>query len=350
MLDDIPPPNVTTTLRGHEHAERLFLDAFRGQRMHHAWLITGPAGIGKATFAFRAARYVLEHPDQSDPTIGLHSDLSVNSDSRAAAKVAAGAHPNLLHLKRPYDEKSKKFKTEIPVDEVRKTQSFFGTTAAERGWRICLVDSADELNKNAANALLKTLEEPTDKGLFLIVCHNPGRILPTIRSRCRTLPLRELSREDLGKTVHTLLEHNGHAVSEDDLAKTLDVSRGSVGKALTFLSSGGVEVVDGFRRMIGQFPAIDRSELHRFAQSLASRDAEKQFDLFCDIAGEMTTDKVRLPNVPLAEKVRWVEAERSMTKIAQDCLVFNLDRKQAVIRMVETLAEAAVSQISHASG
>lgn len=314
--------------------------------MHHAWLITGTTGIGKATFAFRAARYLLEHPDPSDPALALHSDLSVEAGSRAAAKVAAGAHPNLLHLSRPYDEKNKRFKTEIPVDEVRRTQAFFGTTAAEEGWRICIVDSADELNKNAANALLKTLEEPSDKGLYLIVCHNPGRILPTIRSRCRTLGLRPLSSDDLARSVRRLLEAVDMPVSDEDLGVTLQASRGSVGKALTFLSSGGVEVATGFGAISDRFPAIDRSVLHRFAQTLAGRDAEKQFDLFCELAVELATDRIRAPDCELHEKIGLVDAGQAVTEIARESRIYNLDRKQTVIRMIETLAQATVSPIS----
>jgi len=349
MLDDIPLPNITTDLSGHEQAELLFLDAYRSGRMHHAWLITGPQGIGKASFAFRAARFVLEHPDQNDPALAELGDLSVAPGSRAAAKVAAGAHPNLLHLKRPFDEKNKRLRAEIPVDEVRRTQAFFGTTAAERGWRICLIDCADDLNKNAANALLKTLEEPTDKGLYLIVCHNPGRILPTIRSRCRTLRLRGLSRPDLAATVRSVLERSGTQVPDADLETTLDTCQGSVGKALMLLMSGGVEVVHGFRAVAGSFPRIDRSSLHRFAQGLAARDAENQFELFCELAVELATDTIRLPDLPLGAKIRMADAGQSITDIARESRIFNLDRKQTVIRMVETLAEATVSPISHRS-
>jgi len=346
MIESVPTPNLTTELIGHNAAESMFLDAYRSGRMHHAWLITGPAGIGKATFAFRAARYLLEHPDPSDPAMALHTDLSVGAGSRAAAKVAAGAHPNLLHLSRPYDEKNKRFKAEIPVDEVRRTQAFFGTTAAEEGWRICIIDSADDLNKNAANALLKTLEEPTDKGLYLIVCHNPGRILPTIRSRCRTLGLRPLSWDDLNSSVRGLLETSDRAVSEEDLRVTLQASRGSVGKALTFLSSGGVAVATGFKAISDRFPAIDRSILHGFAQTLAARDAEKQFDLFCELAVELATDRIRAPDCGLQEKVLLVDAGQAVTGIARESRIYNLDRKQAVIRMVETLAQATVSPVS----
>lgn len=346
MIETVPAPNQTEELRGHSAAELMFLDAYRSGRMHHAWLITGPAGIGKATFAFRAARYLLDHPDPNDPSLSLQSDLSVEAGSRAAAKVAAGAHPNLLYLSRPYDEKNKRFKAEIPVDEVRRTQAFFGTTAAEEGWRICIIDSADEMNKNAANALLKTLEEPTDKGLYLIVCHNPGRILPTIRSRCRTLGLRPLSLDDLTKCVRSLLEAADMLVSDEDLGITLQASRGSVGKALTFLSSGGVEVATGFRAISDRFPAIDRSVLHGFAQTLAARDAEKQFDLFCELAVELATDRIRAPDCGLQEKIGLVDAGQAIIGIARESRIYNLDRKQAVIRMVETLAQATVSPIS----
>jgi len=352
MPDEISPANETLELFGHEAAELAFLQAFRSGRMHHAWLITGPAGIGKASFAFRAARYVLEHPDPLDVSLALHSDLSVEPESRAARLVAAGAHPNLLHLTRPYDEKNKRLKTVITIDEVRRTQGFFGSTAGQPGWRICVVDCADDLNSSAANALLKNLEEPSDKGLYLIVCHNPGRILPTIRSRCRTLRLRSLERPAFDKTLASILQHNRKSVSPEDLDTTWAATRGSVGKALIFLMSGGIDMARGFQSLTRNFPRLNRTDLHRFAQGLAGRgqDAEKTFDLFCDLAYEFAAERIRAPGPALATKAALDAAARSNAEIARDCRIYNFDRKQAVIRMVETLAEAAVSPISHTNG
>ncbi len=346
MTNTPPEPRTVANLFGHAKAEAGFLDAFRGGRFHHAWLITGPAGIGKATFAFRAARYLFDHPDPSDPASILHADLSVETGSPSFAKVAAGAHPNLLHLTRPYDEKAKRLKTEIPVDLVRRTQTFFGTTAAEEGWRICIVDSADDLNTNAANALLKNLEEPTARGLYLIVCHNPGRLLPTIRSRCRVLRMTGLEHSDLERAVRTTLEAQDLTVPEEDLQAALEASRGSVGKALIFLESGGLEVMKGLNGLAARFPAVDRRNLHGLAQSLAAREAESRYDLFCDLAYDLAADRVRATGSALAARMRWSEAGKDILEIGRQSRIFNLDRKQAVIQIVETLAGAAGSPIS----
>lgn len=346
MSNTPPEPRTVPYLFGHAKAEAGFLDAFRSGRFHHAWLITGPAGIGKATFAFRAARYLFEHPDPSEPGLALHADLSVDAASPSFAKVAAGAHPNLLHLTRPYDDKAKRLKTEIPVDLVRRTQTFFGTTAAEEGWRICIVDSADDLNANAANTLLKNLEEPTARGLYLIVCHNPGRLLPTIRSRCRVLRMTGLDRNDLDRAVRTALEAQNLTVPEDDLVSALEASRGSVGKALIFLESGGLDVMKGLKELAARFPTIDRRDLHGLAQSLAAREAESRYDLFCDLAYDLAADRVRSNDNALGSRLRWSQAGQDILEIGRQSRIFNLDRKQAVIQIVETLAGAAGSPIS----
>ena len=168
----------------------MLAEAFASGRMHHAWLLAGRAGIGKATLAYRLARHVLARPDERD-----HSgkSLEVPTDSAAARQVAALSHPGLLVLRRPYDTKSKRFVSAIPVDEVRRLKSFLGLTSGENAWRVVIVDTADELNLNAANALLKSLEEPPRRALFMLVASEPSGLLPTIRSRCRRLDLQPLA-------------------------------------------------------------------------------------------------------------------------------------------------------------
>ncbi len=184
-------PETATDWYGAPGAEEALLRSYRSGRMHHAWLLSGAKGIGKATLAFRFARFVLANPDSS--AVSPAAGLAIDPQSRAFRQVAAGAHPNLLVLRRPWDEQGKRYRTELTVGEVRRIQSFFGTTAGEKGWRICIVDTADELNISAANALLKMLEEPPENGLFLLISNRPGQLLPTIRSRCHRLDLKPLS-------------------------------------------------------------------------------------------------------------------------------------------------------------
>jgi DNA polymerase-3 subunit delta' len=197
---DIPHPRQTLSLYGHAEAEQAFLEAYRASRMPHAWLIGGPRGVGKATLAYRMARFVFAHPSPTTPSVRNAAHLTLPVDHPVVRRIAAQGHPDLLALERVADEKGK-VPMFIPVDMVRKTIGFFGSTAGEGGWRVCIVDSADEMNAAGANALLKILEEPPAKSLLLVVSHAPGRLLPTIRSRCRRLALRALSPDDVARAA-----------------------------------------------------------------------------------------------------------------------------------------------------
>src|ERR1700737_2550694 len=189
-------PRQTAALFGHREAETALLNAYRSGRIPHAWLIGGAQGIGKATLAYRMARFVLAHGNPNAPQVQRAETLGVDPSDPVARHVAAGAHGGLLTLERTANDKGV-MRTVITVDETRETISFFGSTAAAEGWRVCIVDTVDELNPNAANALLKILEEPPRQSLFLLVSHAPGRVLPTILSRCRRLTLRPLSTADV---------------------------------------------------------------------------------------------------------------------------------------------------------
>src|SRR5436305_7628824 len=193
-------PRQTTELFGHRDAEAALMNAYRSGRIPHAWLIGGPAGIGKATLAYRMARFVLAHGNPLGSDVQGAGSLSVDPSNPVARQIAAGAHGGLLTLERTRNDKGV-LRTVITVDETRETISFFGSTAAAEGWRVCIVDTVDELNPNAANALLKTLEEPPKQSLFLLISHAPGRVLPTTLSRCRRLPLRPLATADVARAA-----------------------------------------------------------------------------------------------------------------------------------------------------
>ena len=169
-----PHPRETTALFGHREAEAALLNAYKSGRIPHAWLIGGARGIGKATLAYRMARFVLTHRDPLSPAVQHAETLAVDESAPAARHIANGAHGGLLVLERTANDKGV-LRTVITVDETRETISFFGSTAAVEGWRVCIVDTVDELNPNAANALLKILEEPPQQSLFLLVSHAPAR-------------------------------------------------------------------------------------------------------------------------------------------------------------------------------
>src|ERR1700738_46384 len=191
-----PHPRETTVLFGHREAEAALLNAYRSGRILHAWLIGGAQGIGKATLAYRMARFVLAHRDPLAADVQRAETLFVNPSDPVARHIAAGAHGGLLTLERSLNDKGV-LRTVITVDETRETIPFFGSTAAVAGWRGCILGTVDELNPNAANALLKILEEPPQQSLFLLVSHAPARVLPTIQSRCRKLALRPLAVDDV---------------------------------------------------------------------------------------------------------------------------------------------------------
>src|SRR5882757_4427494 len=224
-------PRETTDLFGHREAETALLNAYRSGRIPHAWLIGGAQGIGKATLAYRIARFVLAHRSPLAFDVQRAETLGVDPSDPVARHVAAGAHGGLLTLQRTLNDKGV-MRTVITVDETRETISFFGSTAAVDGWRVCIVDTVDELNPNAANALLKILEEPPQQSLFLLVSHAPSRVLPTILSRCRKLPLRPLTSDDVISAVTAATD-----IGNDDpaLAEAATASEGSVGRALTLL-------------------------------------------------------------------------------------------------------------------
>ena len=191
-IDEAAPPRVTGKLFGHGGTEGALLAAYRGGRVPHAFMLIGQKGIGKATLAYRLARFVLAHPDPAAASVHTVTSLAVDPDHPVARRVAAQAHGDLLVLERTPNEKGV-LRQQIAVDDVRRTISFFGATAGEGGWRIAIVDAVDELNRAGANALLKVLEEPPERALLLLVCHSASRVLPTLRSRCSVLAMRPLT-------------------------------------------------------------------------------------------------------------------------------------------------------------
>src|SRR5271166_2342442 len=198
---DAPHPRFAQRLIGHRVAEAELLAAYRRDRLPHAWLIGGTEGIGKATLAWRFARFVLANPDPRAPAVREARDLSVDPNHPAARRLAALAHPDFSLMRREWKTNPKRLGAEIAVDDVRAALQVFHMAPAFGGWRVSIVDSAEDLNRNSANALLKMIEEPPPRSLFLIVSHRPGQVLPTIRSRCRLLRLEPLSESEIMEIV-----------------------------------------------------------------------------------------------------------------------------------------------------
>lgn len=355
-LEGFAHPRETPKLFGHVAAERVLAEALASGRIHHAWLLCGPEGIGKATLAYRFARAALARADERD----LFGDgLEVDPNAPTARQVLAQAHPGLIAIRRPYDPKSKRFAATIPVDEVRRLRSFLSLSAEEGGWRIVIVDSADEMNANAANALLKSLEEPPQKTVFLIVSSEPGRLLPTIRSRCRMLHLEGLSREDMKRAVAEAFEMRGHAPPSDgDLAGLEPLSQGSVRRMLSLAGSGGLALQGRIETLVASLPALDRRMAHQLADELQPAAAEQKFDLFFDLffaylarlvkaaaSGEGSAADLSVSRkiIGPARVATFAQLWETLAQEKAEALTLNLDRKALILDALAKVETAARS-------
>lgn len=343
-LDGLALPRQRAELIGQGRAEAALLDAYRSGRIHHAWILGGPKGIGKATLAFRFARFVLAHPDPKAAAVAAAGDLSVPADHPVFRRVAAGAHSDLLHMRRPWDDKAKRFKTELPVDVVRETVSFFGSTAGEGGWRIAIVDAADDMNTNAANALLKILEEPPPRSLFLVVSHSPGRLLPTIRSRCRRLDCDILAPHAIADAL-TRFEIEGDPRA---FAAAADLADGSLRRAVVLTRNDGAALWTALEGMLARAPTLDLRAAHAFADRVAMKGADDAFDIAVDFMTDLAGARARaaLETAGTAAAARWAEAHDEIGRIVGRSDALNLDRKAAILACLRTLAEAARNWVS----
>ncbi|HKQ56091.1 MAG TPA: DNA polymerase III subunit delta' [Methyloceanibacter sp.] len=331
-LEGFSSPREIDRLFGHEAALSEFNDALASGRMHHAWLIVGPEGVGKATLAYRFARVVLADGDRD----------AIDRDHPVFRKVASLSHPNLLLIRRSWVEKSKRYSQWIGVEEVRRLRSFLGHSAGEGGWRVVIVDRADELNQNAANALLKALEEPPPRTLFLLVSSAEGRLPVTIRSRTRTLRVTGLSHEALEQAVRAALERDEHETDEKTLVTALALSEGSVRRALELVSNGGIELYDDILAALGALPEIEGPDLHRLVDRLAGAGEAERFDLYLALllglierlirfaaTGEGTTAEERELAARLfspANLPAWAEAWEEISEAKSEAAALNLDR------------------------
>jgi DNA polymerase-3 subunit delta' len=332
-----PHPRETTAWFGHAEAERTLLDAFRSGRIPHAWLIGGPAGIGKATLAYRMARFVLANPDPTTPAVARAHSLAVDPQHPVVRRVAAQSHTDLLVLERTVGP-SGTLRTVITVDEVRRTVSFFGSTAGEGGWRVCIVDTADELQApHAANALLKVLEEPPPRALFLLASHAPGRLLPTIRSRCRRLVLRALGEEDVARAAAEAL---ARTADEPEIREAARAAQGSVGQAITLLGGRTLAVRKQVIELLGQLPALDRERMHALGDALGRAD-EAALDACLDAMRDWLHGRLAIEEANPARLARVAEVWEKLNRAAGEVEEFNLERKPLVFAAFGLLAEAA---------
>jgi DNA polymerase-3 subunit delta' len=336
---DIEPraPRGTVVLYGHAEAESTLLEAYRSARFPHAWLITGPAGIGKATLAYRLARFILAHPDPRATAVATATSLAVDADHPVARRIAVQAQGDLLVLERTINEKTGKLYQDIRVDDVRRTVTFFGSTPGEGGWRIAIVDTVDELNPSGANALLKVLEEPPRRGVLLLVSHSAARVLPTIRSRCRVLALRPLSAADVGRAAAAALAEEGAAA---DITAAAAVADGSVRRALALLDGDALDLRNRIVALLERLPAVDPRALHALGDRLYGTDAAT-LAAFVDTVNGWLSARLAAGAEDPARLARVAEAWERINHAAGEVDEYNLERKPLVFNVFGWLAEAS---------
>jgi DNA polymerase-3 subunit delta' len=328
-------PRNAMQLFGHREAEAALLEAYRSGRMPHAWLIGGPPGIGKATLAYRMARFVLAHPDVSSKAVQSAHTLEVPHDDPAARKIASQSHTGLLVLKREINETTGKLFTEIRVDDVRRTVPFFGATAGEGGWRVAIVDSIDELNAAGENAILKMLEEPPPRALLLLVSHSPGRVIPTIRSRCRRLTLRSLPAADVAAAAAAI---SGREV-DAEVTAAAGFAEGSIGRAIALLDEDTLALRQRIHALLEQLPVIEPRALHSLGDALGGTDP-RAFTAFTDTVNAWLSARLHQTPQAASRLTRLAEAWDLTNRAAAEAEDFNLDRKPLIFSMFSQLAEA----------
>ncbi len=379
--DPYPHPRKNPLLSGHADIEKNLLESFNSGRMHHAWLISGPRGIGKATLAYRFARHILsagegvdndlivEAPDlgaglfgeESDPkekTTGLADDgaLFIAENTPVFQRVASGGHADLFSIERRRDEKTGKLKTVIGVDDVRGIGHFLSMTPAEGGWRVVVVDSVDELNPNAANALLKVLEEPPSRAILLLVCHNSASLLPTVRSRCIKMQMRPLEMS----LVASLTKEYMPDLSERDADRLAQLSDGSIGRALALNDAGGLDLWKEMSVLLSSLPRMDVRALHKLAERVSRAGAEESYHtvtglvrwwlegVILSISGKGSNSSATKEDLDMMARIgaqasldRWFHVWEKINHLVSRANAVNLDRKQVVLDMFLGLENAA---------
>jgi len=359
-IDGAPHPRETVTLFGQDTPEAEFLSALNSGRLPHGWLLTGPRGVGKASFAWRAAKYLIATPpDGGDALFAAPpaATLDISPENPITHRIRALSEPSLMLLRRGWDADKKRLKTQLTVDEARNLKGFFAMSSGG-GRRVVIVDSADEMNASAANALLKELEEPPRDTVLFLVSHQPSGLLPTIRSRCRTLRFTPLGPADLSAA----LAQAGHTPPEGTEAEALAaLSGGSVGEAIRLISMDGPALYAEIVRLLSTLPDMDRPTALRLSEAAAAKGAEARFDLTLSLldtalsrlaragatgqtpapiaAGEDAVIAKLSPN-PWAARA-WAELAATLTARARQGKAVNLDPAALVFDMFLDLDRTA---------
>ncbi len=354
-LEEFPHPREAHRLFGHAMAVDTALAAAEAGQIHHAWIIAGAEGIGKATFAYRFAKYLLADASERE---GGEDKLQVVPNSIANRQVLTLSHPGLMLIRRGYDIKNKRFPTAITVDDVRRLKDFLTHKSSTGNWRVVIVDRADEMNINAANALLKSLEEPPSRTIFLLVVNELGRMLPTIRSRCRLLNLQPLPENELiAAAMQAINATEDQQISQDQLQDLAPSAMGSVRRLLSSATGDGAAVDRAAREF---YTSLQRNNpwtnWHATAEKYAPAQMQTSYELFLQIllermaqlikahAGGAATDEDRelaMRLIPDNGLAAWAELWEQLQKDRQTTKSLNLDKTQFLLDTMARIRKLA---------
>jgi DNA polymerase-3 subunit delta' len=356
------PPRENYLCLGHDDVERDILRAFNAKKLPHALIFSGLEGIGKSTFAFRLARFLLARPIEDPNQDALFAmepvpdpvNLDLDTEHPVFRRVASGGHADLLTIARAYDDKKDKQKATLDVAEIRKVAPFLRKTAAEGGWRVVIVDDADTMGRSAQNALLKILEEPPAQTVIILVTHRAGALIPTIRSRSRLFEFNGLSAEHMSR----LLQIQGHNLGMSESMALHHLAEGSLGKALELIEGGGLDVMAKIMAVLEDYPNLRWSQLHAISEDFSRVGGGASFEAFADImmwmVRQMTVAKARhsaLPSGPMTSPVfqdmlhqtslmRLVAMNDNLTELFEVTARANLEKRQAVLKAFTILMAA----------
>ncbi|MCB1682359.1 MAG: DNA polymerase III subunit delta' [Rhodospirillales bacterium] len=285
--ESLVKPSSMTFCLGHGSQEQLLLDLFAKDALPHALIFSGPKGIGKCTFAFRLARYLLKYGKISvsedslfgGEEISFPKNMDIDPNDPVFSRVASGGHGDLLYIERSLDTLKGKRKNVIDAETIRRISPYLRKTSAEGGWRVVIIDDADKMNNTAQNAILKILEEPPKKVAIILVTHRIGELIPTIRSRSRLIPFQVLQKD----IIRDLLARQGFVYSPTDMNLIIAFSEGSIGQALYFAENDGPEL---FSEILGLFettPDWSWQAIHRFSETFGGPGSEKRYELFTQL-------------------------------------------------------------------
>lgn len=349
MSEDVQEfdPQFNSYLLGHTEAEQLFLKCWQNKTLHNSWLISGAKGIGKATFAFKIARFMLSADENN---YNQYTNLDVSPNSMVHKLIAGNAHPDFKVLQRDFidadrkkivkaikdgdalsNEELKELKKSafIRVDDVRTINEFLSHHSSNGGWRVVIIDSADDMNTSAANAVLKILEEPPHKTLMLLVSHNPEKLLPTIRSRCAKIELKPLKDAE----VSSLLRRYRPNISEKDIKKITMISSGSIGKALNYADNGAAEKYDAICELAVSGVNFKIADILSFCNEATS--SEENYFLTQELILKFLSEHAKSTTKVVETADCWTTTIKTFTEV--DSL--NLDKKQALMNIMVNICK-----------